>query len=526
MSTHYSPQRSSVPNPYLDADDSQPRGSRGKAARAARAARQQPQHPTQDAPAGLRPVQASRTGASGRAATRQAGARRTRDAGGAQGLGHYLDADSYIRANQARSSASGGGIARFLPISAGVLLFLAALWFFVLAPKPFDITVNGQTVTVHEGDTAELVATDKYATFKPGNMVAVDGTLIEEGAGDPYSVVINGKEAKPDTKLAKDDVVEIGDGKDTTEPAQTTEEALPFKNESSSTEFGAYWNGSIHLLSDGEDGVLTKKTGEISGKHVEEVTTPAKNAGYQIYTTQTEDKVVALTFDDGPWPETTAQILDILEENDAKATFFTVGNLVADGADDVKRAREMGCEILTHSWDHAEGTGQGVSLALMSAEEQKAEIEKGYAAIKDVTGEEPLHVIRAPGGNFFGDLITNVWDLVDAEIGWDVDTEDWRLPGVDSIEAMILSAQPGQVVLMHDGGGDRTQTVEALRSALPKLKEQGYSFITVSELLAYGPPQSGEAATTDTTTTDAAATDGTESGMGMGMGTDTTDAAA
>ena len=120
----------------------------------------------------------------------------------------------------------------------------------------------------------------------------------------------------------------------------------------------------------------------------------------------------------------------------------------------------------------------------MSAEEQVDEILKGYAAIADALGEEPTHIMRAPGGNFYGSIIDTLWPHVDAEIGWDVDTEDWRRPGSDVIAQRIMAAQPGQVVLMHDGGGDRSQTVEALRQALPVLAEQGYEFVTVSELIA------------------------------------------
>ena len=96
------------------------------------------------------------------------------------------------------------------------------------------------------------------------------------------------------------------------------------------------------------------------------------------------------------------------------------------------------------------------------------------------------HVLRAPGGNYYGPLVDNLKDLVDAEVGWDVDTEDWSRPGAGAIESALLSAKPGDVVLMHDGGGDRSQTVEALRSALPKLAVQGYKFVTVDELMAYG----------------------------------------
>ncbi len=74
------------------------------------------------------------------------------------------------------------------------------------------------------------------------------------------------------------------------------------------------------------------------------------------------------------------------------------------------------------------------------------------------------------------------------EIGWNIDTTDWERPGADKVEAAIMKAGAGDIVLMHDGGGDRSQTVEALAKALPKLKEEGYHFITISELLAYNNP--------------------------------------
>ena len=101
--------------------------------------------------------------------------------------------------------------------------------------------------------------------------------------------------------------------------------------------------------------------------------------------------------------------------------------------------------------------------------------------------------MRAPGGNYHatssGNIITNLADHVTAEIGWNVDTEDWRRPGAQAIADRIMSAQPGDVVLMHDGGGDRSQTVEALKIALPQLKAQGYRFVTIDELMSsYGMP--------------------------------------
>ncbi len=352
----------------------------------------------------------------------------------------------------------------------------------------FSLTVNGQSVTLHRGDTAQKLLDDGVVSPTPGNLMAVDGSLLAEGQGEKCSVTINGNAASVDTPLTGNAVVEIGDGSDKTEDFTTTEETIPHETDGGDRSFAAYWNGSIHLLSDGKDGTRTIKTGSQSGITVEEVVTQPVNAGYRIYTAKPSSRAIALTFDDGPWPETTDQILDILEANGAKATFFTIGEQIANYPNQIKRAANMGCQICTHTWDHAAGSGNGVDISRMSAEEQVQEVQKGYAAIADVLGKEPSHILRAPGGNFYGDTIDNLWPYVDAEIGWDVDTMDWSKPGADAIKSAILTVQPGQVILMHDGGGDREQTVQALREALPALVQQGYTFVTIDELLSYGMP--------------------------------------
>ncbi|MBQ6491763.1 MAG: polysaccharide deacetylase family protein [Atopobiaceae bacterium] len=388
-------------------------------------------------------------------------------------------------------SAAGGLLGRFprayvLGGAAAVVLALVLGLGFLLNIR---VTVNDQPVTVSSWSRVQKLIDRGVVTPAPGDLLAVDGSVITEGAGEVASVTINGEDADVTSKLRRGDVVVIGDGDDVTEEFTSTEETVAHGSSGDQALFENYWNGSIHLLSDGQDGVKTTRTGATSGLSVTEVTTPAIDSGFHIYTADTGgDKVVALTFDDGPWPETTDAILDILEESGAKATFFTIGNQIAEHPDQVRRAHEMGCQICTHTWDHAAGSGGGVNICYMSAEEQVNEVTQGYKAIADVIGEEPAHILRAPGGNFYGDAVTNLWDYVDAEIGWDVDTEDWSQPGSDYIAQMILSVKPGQVILMHDGGGDRWQTVEGLKQALPQLVEQGYTFVTIDELLAYGMP--------------------------------------
>ena len=157
-----------------------------------------------------------------------------------------------------------------------------------------------------------------------------------------------------------------------------------------------------------------------------------------------EDKVVALTFDDGPWPESTAAVLDVLADQGAKATFFTVGNRIdGEGVDLVKRAAAEGHQICSHSFDHAAGDGQSVNLGYMTPEDQVAEVQKGYEAIEAATGAEASHVFRTPGGNYGEGVMRNVGPLISAEIGWNIDSQDWRKPGAAAIANQVKNAWPG-----------------------------------------------------------------------------------
>ena len=387
------------------------------------------------------------------------------------------------------------------------------------------VTVNGQAVTMARSATPRTLVEDGIVTTTPGNLMAVDGSLIAKGEGDVCFATADGHPIGVDEEIPPNAVVEVGDGHDTTEEYDEQEEAIPFEKASGDTSFSGYWTGAIHLLSEGKDGVQVTRTGKRSGIKVNEVKQPAVDAGYVIYSAKPDDKVIALTFDDGPWPQTTDEILDVLEENNAKATFFTIGEQISGHEDTLKRAVQMGCEICTHTWDHAAGSGEGVNIGYMTASQQVQEVEKGYKSIADALGEEPPHILRAPGGNFnndTGNTIDNLWDYVDAEIGWDVDTEDWKAPGSDSISKMILSATPGNVILMHDGGGDRSQTVAALREALPQLVAQGYSFVTVSELLAYGMPSGSASSSSSTSTTSSASSSDSSTSSSTSSSTDAT----
>lgn len=379
-------------------------------------------------------------------------------------------------------------------IAVAVVVVLAIVGIFAfnnwMGSKPVEVTLNGDQVTISGAERSVGGLLDNnVVSVTPGNYVAVDGSTIRQGEGTRCTAKVNGNDTDDmGMHLNGGDKIEISNGTDITEPYTDSEpQTLPHKTELKGV-------GAVHLYSNNaQDGEQVTRTGKESGITATVTTKEPIDNIVQYYNVNSNgDKVIALTFDDGPWDKQTDEILDILEQNDAKATFFTVGQCISGHEKELQRAASMGCEIGTHTWDHAEGSGQGVSLIKMSTDERKQEVQKGLEAIKNATGQEASTIFRCPGGNFDTSVATDLEGIVTAEIGWNVDTTDWKKPGADVIAQRIQSAGPGNIILMHDGGGDRSQTIEGLRQALPKLKEQGYSFITVQELLEKYPYQEGQ----------------------------------
>lgn len=379
-------------------------------------------------------------------------------------------------------------------IAVAVVVVLAIVGVFAfnnwMGSKPVEVTLNGDQVTISGAERSVGGLLDNnVVSVTPGNYVAVDGSTIRQGEGTRCTAKVNGNDTDDmGMHLNGGDKIEISNGTDITEPYTDSEpQTLPHKTELKGI-------GAVHLYSNNaQDGEQVTRTGKESGITATVTTKEPVDNIVQYYNVNSNgDKVIALTFDDGPWDKQTDEILDILEQNDAKATFFTVGQCISGHEKELQRAASMGCEIGTHTWDHAEGSGEGVSLIKMSTDERKQEAQKGLEAIKNATGQEASTIFRCPGGNFDTSVATDLEGIVTAEIGWNVDTTDWKKPGADVIAQRIQSAGPGNIILMHDGGGDRSQTIEGLRQALPKLKEQGYSFITVQELLEKYPYQEGQ----------------------------------
>jgi peptidoglycan/xylan/chitin deacetylase (PgdA/CDA1 family) len=182
-------------------------------------------------------------------------------------------------------------------------------------------------------------------------------------------------------------------------------------------------------------------------------------------------KIVALTFDDGP-SEYTPAFLDVLREKGVPGTFFEIGQEMPGREDTMRRILAEGDEIGDHTMNHVELPDY-------------AQIAGAASRIADYTGFQPC-LFRPPGGAVDASVIASAGSLGLRTINWDVDPRDWSNPGTGAIYSTIVdTAQPGSIVLMHDGGGDRSETLAALPEVIDTLRARGYRFETVTELLGH-----------------------------------------
>ncbi|MEV5982614.1 polysaccharide deacetylase family protein [Streptomyces sp. NPDC052114] len=180
---------------------------------------------------------------------------------------------------------------------------------------------------------------------------------------------------------------------------------------------------------------------------------------------------VNITIDDGPDPKWTPQVLALLEEYEVKATFCMVGTQAQAHPDLVKKVVAAGHRLCDHSVSHDTGMDKK-----SDAYQSKQILDAERMITKASGGVRPMYY-RAPGGAFTPHSRKLASSRGMRPLGWNVDTKDFERPGTDAIVATVERELPnGPTLLFHDAGGDRTQTVEALRILLPRLKEQGYSF--------------------------------------------------
>lgn len=376
-----------------------------------------------------------------------------------------------------RPKASKGKNAVIALVVVVVFAILGAGGFLYYQSLPIDITINGEEYALPGGTTVEEIIAKGIATPAPGNLLAVDGSVLEKGGGAAFAVTRNGVAFDAyKERLGNRDVIVFIDGSDEEEPSDITTAEIP-------SETVVEGVGSLICIVDpGSPGVTTTKVGSISGLTVSEETTPVHNKTIVKYNADTRgQKIIALTFDDGPSSPYTAEILKVLAEYDVKATFFMIGENVDRYPDEAKKVADAGHQVASHSYSHA-------NMFKESDEVVRDDFVNAKRAIYEATGVETT-VGRAPYGNFSAREWQVVGDALTVLVGWNIDSEDWRKGGPEVIANEIKnSARPGRIILCHDGGGKRDQTVAALKIALPELIAAGYSFVTIDELIALSAP--------------------------------------
>ena len=194
-----------------------------------------------------------------------------------------------------------------------------------------------------------------------------------------------------------------------------------------------------------------------------------------IYCVQTEEKKIALSFDAAWGNEDTAKILEILKQNDVHVTFFMTGGWVESYPDDVKAILAAGHDLGNHSENHK-------NMSQLSDEQKKEELMKVHDKVRELTGYE-MFLFRPPYGDYDNAVVKVARACGYYTIQWDVDSLDWKDYGVDSIIKTVTEHKHlgnGSIILCHNGA---KYTAQALDTLIKTLKEQGYTFVPISELI-------------------------------------------
>ena len=346
---------------------------------------------------------------------------------------------------------------RRVPVVAVVLVVLAVLVgagaLLYLNPPIYRVSVNGVEHMIHTGMTLQDLVDEGWATPAAGDLIAVDGSVAQEGGGDKFEANLNGTvTSDPATTVPRHSTVEFSDGNDVDEDYTETTEAIAHGEGGQDVGSPAtYYAGPIHVLSDGQDGEQVTKTGKVSGKTVTEVTKQPVDSGYSAYSVNTNgDKVIALTFDDGPWPTTTSEILDVLKEYGVTCTFFVVGNWADQYPEQAKAIVDSGNELMNHSNAHDHYNS-------LTADQIIADVNTCNDKIEALTGVRPT-LIRCPFGEYDDHVISTIRSIGMEPIQWDVEAlaavgtargaSDMRAPYFSSRSGRCRSAGHSKKLIM------------------------------------------------------------------------------
>lgn len=322
-----------------------------------------------------------------------------------------------------------------------------------------SVTVNGEPVRISRSEPTVASA------MSAAGVTSANGALLSAGTGrvvDPYfapaTVVVDGFPSSPDAKLGEGAHIDVAASADVVEPTDSRRVSVP-PPPLPEVEFTLWYPGA-----DGaEDQVYGLMSGEVVSRSPVKAPRPPR---------EERGNVVALTFDDGPHPEWTPQILDILASEGVKATFCVVGALGRRHPDLVRAVRDAGHVLCNHTETHA------VGLDRADRDRVVEEVEGGSELLESLLGTAP-QLYRPPGGSLSPAVLDVAHQGGMRVLHWTVDSRDFTKPPPEELVTRILdAAAPGAIILLHDGDGDRSRTVAALRPLIQQLRERGFTFAT------------------------------------------------
>lgn len=333
-------------------------------------------------------------------------------------------------------------------------------------PDPLPITVVGgpprpgapPVVRVPEGTTVGEVLTAAGIRPVDGRLLAAVSGRVLDPRHEPAELTVDGRPATRATVLSTAATVRVVDGTDATEPTRTVEEEVPVPA----------GPDVVRLVEErGAPGRVRKEVGVRSGEVVATETLVAARAP-----APTGQKVVALTFDDGPSAAWTPYVLEILRSRGVRATFCMVGTAVEKAPEVAAQVVAAGHQLCNHTQSH--------DLGLAEADQARvdAEVRGGRATMLAAGLPEPPYY-RPPGGHLSDRVIATARDQGERVLMWKVDTRDWsRSATVDSVLANLREqVVPGAVILLHDAGGsNRFTSLAVLAGLIDELRAQGYGF--------------------------------------------------
>jgi peptidoglycan/xylan/chitin deacetylase (PgdA/CDA1 family) len=321
---------------------------------------------------------------------------------------------------------------------------------------PMPISVDGHPATVppHTNFAQAILSFHLHAS--PAQLLDVHGAPIE--TLQPGQILLNGVDAPLSTPLAAGDSILVLDGVDRTEPTKRVVTLLPGRRPGDPQ----FTLGTSRVL-------RIETAGRISRESL--------SVRYRPYGRTIRPPAVALTFDDGPWPDSTTKVLAVLKRLHVKATFFVIGYLAERYPEIVRAELSAGMRIGDHSWDHP----TSLPFTRLSPRRAKLEMAKVKWLLNREFGMRPS-LFRPPGGTFDRRVVATADRLGMRVVLWNVDPRDWsRSATTRSIVANVLRhVGPGSIVELHDGGGDSSATIRALPRIVRGIRRMGLRLVTIS----------------------------------------------